>query len=1094
MSYKIEVARKAGDGVAATNAGASVRLKNVDHTLMTFGGEGRLKNGGSTTSNPPLSNTVMEYGIGSDKWTHRGGKTSTENNGVYGTLGEYAAGNNPGGRERAQAFTSNDRLYLFGGWGFAENTLNVSNQHLNDMWQLDPVTRQWRWIGGSKVENQSGVYGTLGVFAAANIPGARRTAFTWVDSTGKCFMFGGFGVDEVGNAGALSDLWCFDPDLGDYGQWAWIAGPKLVNQTAVFETIQTPTVTQHPGGVYASNAAWVDSNDALYLQGGFGYDSTNAQGYLSATWRYHQNGPNAGQWEWVAGSNLANQAGVYGTQGVPDAANFPGGRIRGVACAQGDTAYLFFGRGYDSASAFGLLNDVFVFDCTTLEYTWVNGADTVNALPNGHLDPNVLDPSYTPGAREAGAIYGVDLTYQLINIVGGSGFDSNGDQGKLVDHWVFDIATSQWRYSLNPHIANQVGTAVRINDASATSHPGARYYAAYWYSTTNFQRQREWWIFGGLGRYSSTDPQDRELADLWLYVSDFYDNWGWMGGQGYAVATSVYGTINVPSVNNSPGARKGAMTAQFGDYVYMFGGYGCINTLGDGSLIEYGYLNEVWRYRISTKEWTFLGGDQNTLNAEGVYGTITVEDAGNKFPSRAYGGAWLTPDESAIILFGGYGYGGPAAALGKYSDTWKFNLSNNRFTWMHGTDQPEQQAVITAILTFDPSFVPASRYKFATFNAQNYCWLLGGYSLTASGDGQMRDIWAYDPVSNQWKRDSWWSSKNQPQSNSPPHVYDVNTLIGSAEGQSAVYDDSRKLLWVFGGYGYDTASTLGYLNGLYSIKFDPVDPEYLYGAFETGSVSADFGGRYNTEDVERFDNYMGGRENTAMWIDNNNNLFFFGGFGKDADHNYNCLQDLWTYRPENDQQVWLDGANEATNAMGVFGTTDEYSDDVVPGPMNYPSAFAFTTPIVAGDSVSVDGTDFEIDVDFQSGSSPAEAAANLAAAINDAALPGVQAEIDPLDDTKILLSDPTAGTDGNAHTLAKVDGGRENFVLSGSTFSGGTEGNLAQDFSLKIDDAEEITGWVAGVKVFSLKWNEVDLTNKVTFANALRRFLKHAGA
>ncbi len=38
---------------------------------------------------------------------------------------------------------------------------------------------QWTWVGGSKLLNQKGTYGTLGVAAAGNIPGARTSAASW---------------------------------------------------------------------------------------------------------------------------------------------------------------------------------------------------------------------------------------------------------------------------------------------------------------------------------------------------------------------------------------------------------------------------------------------------------------------------------------------------------------------------------------------------------------------------------------------------------------------------------------------------------------------------------------------------------------------------------------------------------------------------------------------------------------------------------------------------------------------------------------------------------------------------------------------------
>jgi hypothetical protein len=53
------------------------------------------------------------------------------------------------------------------------------------------------------------VYGTLGVAAAANAPGARIGSVSWIDSAGKGWLFGGSGYDSGGAVGTLNDLWVY---------------------------------------------------------------------------------------------------------------------------------------------------------------------------------------------------------------------------------------------------------------------------------------------------------------------------------------------------------------------------------------------------------------------------------------------------------------------------------------------------------------------------------------------------------------------------------------------------------------------------------------------------------------------------------------------------------------------------------------------------------------------------------------------------------------------------------------------------------------------------------------------------------------------
>ena len=66
-------------------------------------------------------------------------------------------------------------LRLFGGYGAASVG---GNFELNDLWEFNPSTKEWTWIGGVNTfvtgVGVPGVYGTKGTPAAGNIPGGRR--------------------------------------------------------------------------------------------------------------------------------------------------------------------------------------------------------------------------------------------------------------------------------------------------------------------------------------------------------------------------------------------------------------------------------------------------------------------------------------------------------------------------------------------------------------------------------------------------------------------------------------------------------------------------------------------------------------------------------------------------------------------------------------------------------------------------------------------------------------------------------------------------------------------------------------------------------
>jgi hypothetical protein len=78
---------------------------------------------------------------------------------------------------------------------------------LSDLWNFDGTN--WTWVSGSNAINQKGVYGTNGVAASGNVPGARDGSVSWIDGNGNLWLFGGEGYAASGGAGLLNDLWKF---------------------------------------------------------------------------------------------------------------------------------------------------------------------------------------------------------------------------------------------------------------------------------------------------------------------------------------------------------------------------------------------------------------------------------------------------------------------------------------------------------------------------------------------------------------------------------------------------------------------------------------------------------------------------------------------------------------------------------------------------------------------------------------------------------------------------------------------------------------------------------------------------------------------
>lgn len=296
--------------------------------------------------------------------------------GVYGAQGTPAPTNIPGGRYGAASWIDGSgNFWMFGGSGSDVNGSQNSTAYLNDLWEYVPSatgdTGEWTWMGGSTFGNQSGVYGTLGMPDASNIPSGRDAAAVWKDAAGNFWMFGGIGLDANGNQGYLNDLWKYTPSAtGDTGEWTWMGGNSTVpqangGQSGVYGSLGTPAAGNIPGGRYSASS-WTDASGNFWLFGGSGYDSIGVTGYLDDLWKYTPGASGeAGQWTWMGGSNFVGrsggQIGIYGMLGVVGLNN-PGGRFGASSWVDPKGGlWMFGGDGYDATGAQGNLNDLWKF-------------------------------------------------------------------------------------------------------------------------------------------------------------------------------------------------------------------------------------------------------------------------------------------------------------------------------------------------------------------------------------------------------------------------------------------------------------------------------------------------------------------------------------------------------------------------------------------------------------------------------------------------------------------------------------------------------------------------------------------------------------
>ena len=487
-------------------------------------------------------------------------------------------------------------------------------------------TNEWTWMGGSSSIGCNfcvvpGVYGTLKVPTAGNIPGARADASSWTDKNGKLWLFGG----EVFTTGFnyFNDLWEFDPITNE---WTWMAGDNAFSSNCpiiailancgdpgIYGTLGTSAPGNAPGGRFSA-VSWTDASGHFWLFGGEGFDANGSWGALNDMWEFD---PAINEWAWMGGSNTVLQPGqtdqdcegaatfcgqnaVYGALGTPSAGNVPGGLWDGSSWTDSSgNLWLFGGSGWGSQGNAGELNALWRFTPATNEWTWMSGSNLVPFDSTGHSGVYgilvVAAAGNVPGGRlQASTWTGGDGNLWLF---GGRGFDSAGNFGDLNDLWEFNPATAEWTWVTGSSVLNcaaygpgncdQPGVYGTLGVPSNGNTPGSRAVASSWTDSGG-----NLWLFGGQG-YDSNGAFNA-LNDLWVFLSKAHE-WMWMGGHNSATGGGAkYGSLGTPAAENEPGVRSD--TARWTDAsgnFWLFGGHGA-----DANDFT-GYLNDLWRYQPS---------------------------------------------------------------------------------------------------------------------------------------------------------------------------------------------------------------------------------------------------------------------------------------------------------------------------------------------------------------------------------------------------------------------------------------------------------------------------------------------------------------
>jgi N-acetylneuraminic acid mutarotase len=910
-----------------------------------------------TTGSVGLLDDLWKFTPSTGEWTWEGGSSDLfegGNPGVYGTQGAAAATNQPGGRELATSWIDNNgNFWLYGGYGF--NAFDYLNT-MNDLWEFSPETNEWTWMGGyvgstSPAGTDLGVYGTLGTFAADNLPQGRNSAAGWKDSSGDLWLFGGVDLQGFGETGFFNDVWEYSLPKNE---WAWmglnIAACYSCSQAGVYGTLGTQGPANVPGG-RVNSASWTDANGHLWIFGGTGVDSAGSYGYLNDLWEYQP----------ASGTPPA----ITPTVTVSPSPS-------SITTAQALTVTITVSGGGGNPTPTGTITLTSGF--YTSQATALSGGSVVITVAARSLEAaaDSLTAYYTPDAASASV-------YTSAN--GSATEDVAATSQNPAFVLVQPVAYAIWTTQALPVTVEVVGVgnlipsgSVVLTAGSYTSAPAPLIGAAQFAGWANFEIPAGS-LPAGPGEITATFTPDATSAES-LSVSSGTANvlvnvqpangldWTWMGGNdilpGVDGQFGVYGTQGDASPDSWPGGRTSfsSWSDNNGNF-WMFGGQ------GSNSINHIAWMNDLWEFNSTSGQWTWVNGNNsgdtskldNNAYAPASYGTLGAFAPGN-VPGGRFEAQSAIDGAGHFWMYGGEGVDS-ANNGGSLSDLWEYDPAKNQWAWISGSNlytgnTGPLPGVFGTLGKPAPGNMPPARQGASAWMDKNgNFWMFGGVvpwtpatsCLVIYTVNVVNDLWMFNPSTSEW---AWMGGTNpsdvptcqdQEFIAPPPGVYGTfqtfaATNIPGARQGSANWTDSQGNIWLFGGSGWDANDKPGELNDLW--EFNPTTNQWAWiGGSNTVGAKNGQPGVYGTVGTPAATNVPGARSYPEYWTDGSGNFWLFGGDGIDANNNGPTdLNDLWEFNPSTKMWTWMSGSPVLAPGVpsgawrGIYGTIG------VPDPAN----------------------------------------------------------------------------------------------------------------------------------------------------------------
>lgn len=378
--------------------------------------------------------------------------------------------------------------------------------------------------------------------------------------------------------------------------------------------------------------------------------------------------------------------------------------------------------------------------------------------------------------------------------------------------------------------------------------------------------------------------------------------WTWISGSDQIDDYGIYGLQGVPSpTNHPPGLYEACEWTDHSGNFWLYGGVNpnCI-------------CDDMWRFDVSSHEWTWMRGTGGVPNQFPVYGIRGVPGSANSPGFRTESASWVD-NYGRFWLYGGIG----CTAIGgqPYGDLWLYDPAINMWTWMKGDSIPNPSAIYGNKGVEDSIVTPLPTNEIAInwTSDDGNLWLLDNKGC----------LWRYNMQTNNW---TWIKGNNN--ASYPVSVFGTKGVPDTANTPGATLMDYSK--WK------DSQGNFWFLfSGMHMQKilwkFEIPINSWIWIDGDTTFLADSlnyFAGQCNFEqEIIPFAR----KESRSCWIDYCDNLWLMGGY---ADNHWQypfTSNDLIYFNPHQSKWYWADN----DTAQIIFSNSGQIG---ISSPTNMPAS------------------------------------------------------------------------------------------------------------------------------------------------------------